>query len=315
VIRRNQESRGFALLVVLWVLAGTSSLAITVALIGRGAVDETSNEIAVVRSYWAAEECAAVLIDAAETALHEIATDSRDPQRVWRGLDRLAQPIRRQQQQSTCDARLESSGARLDLNRSSETDLLRFSEAIRIAPTHSDSLVAAILDWRDDDDVTRMNGAEEDWYHSRGLRPPRNGLFASEQELQFVRGFSELMPDQRALILAAAGVDADPIDLWHAPSAVLRSLPGFSASVTQLLMALRAVNPGVAGMPQLLAILEGPLRDSVVNHYTELVTRVETQPEHWSLIAEGKSGEPAVTTRVELLLGFGTTRLSVMRRR
>ena len=315
MVRRVYATNGFALVTVLWVLAATSTLAVTVGLLGRRAIAETTNEVSVARSLWAAQECAAILRDAAATALRTTARDSRDPQRAWRGLERLALPVTRQGSVSSCEARLESNGARLDLNRASEADLQRFVVAMGIATDQAHSFLDALLDWRDSDDIARPTGAESDWYLARALRPPRNGPLASEQELQFVRGFEQLLPEERTLLQSVTGVDEDPIDLWHAPPVVLRSLPGFSSSVTETLMTLRASDPGAMGMPQLLGLLTPPARDSVVNHYAELIARVETQPHRWRLIAQGRSGVPTVTTRMELLLGLGTDRITVVRRR
>lgn len=57
-----------------------------------------------------------------------------------------------------------------------------------------DEIVDAVLDWRDEDDSLRVNGAENDYYQS--LEPPylpRNGPFQSLEELLLVRGVTEAM--------------------------------------------------------------------------------------------------------------------------
>ena len=57
-----------------------------------------------------------------------------------------------------------------------------------------EEVVDAILDWRDEDDLVRLNGAEADHYQS--LDPPyspRNGPFQSLEELTLVRGITEEM--------------------------------------------------------------------------------------------------------------------------
>ena len=47
----------------------------------------------------------------------------------------------------------------------------------------------ALLDWLDDDDEARDNGAEATWYATRGQRP-RNGALHSLDELALIRGMS-----------------------------------------------------------------------------------------------------------------------------
>ncbi|MDG2364671.1 MAG: type II secretion system protein GspK, partial [Methylococcaceae bacterium] len=54
------------------------------------------------------------------------------------------------------------------------------------------TLVQAILDWRDSDDYRRLRGAEYKQYEQSGLRyRPNNSLFSSVQQLQWVLGMSD----------------------------------------------------------------------------------------------------------------------------
>ena len=51
---------------------------------------------------------------------------------------------------------------------------------------------AALLDWRDNDDLTRINGAEKKQYQDAGLNyQPRNKNFQTLEELQMVLGMDE----------------------------------------------------------------------------------------------------------------------------
>lgn len=312
---RYRSRRGFVLITVLWALAGASAIALAVTLLARDGLDAAANQIAARRAYWAAEHCAALLRDAAAAALRDASLDPRDPQRAWRGLDRSVSPVSRVVGSGSCTATLVSQGTRFDVNRASSADLHRFLEAIGIDQGRTDSLVDAILDWRDPDDLPRPLGAERFWYLSRGQQPPRNGPFADQRELRRVRGYDGLLPHQVAAIDSFAGVGADLIDLWHAPPIVLRTLPGFSPAVVDELLSLRSISSGAIGMPQLLPLLPEPARDSVAAHYPEIIQRAETQPEHWMLISEGSSGSPRITYRLELLFALSGTRLSAVRRR
>jgi hypothetical protein len=69
----------------------------------------------------------------------------------------------------------------------------------------ADAVSDAVLDWRDEDNLTRMHGAEEDTYKSRGLLyKPANGPFSVMSEILLVSGVTPDMfwADPIALIEA-----------------------------------------------------------------------------------------------------------------
>jgi len=60
-------------------------------------------------------------------------------------------------------------------------------------------IVDAILDWRDVDNLTHLNGAEDDEYRATGVAwTARDGAFVSVDELRYVRG---MRPDVFAAVL------------------------------------------------------------------------------------------------------------------
>ena len=78
---------------------------------------------------------------------------------------------------------------RINLNRADEETLRRIFSNLEIEEPRSSTLVDSILDWRDEDDLHRLNGAESDYYLS--LSPSytaKNGPFDSVEELLWVRG-------------------------------------------------------------------------------------------------------------------------------
>ena len=88
-------------------------------------------------------------------------------------------------------------------------------------------VVAAILDWRDPDDVVTPGGAELEYYAS--LQPPsqpRNGPLQTVRELLMVRGFSSDL----------LGSDTPPADALDEPGA------------NQAENSLNNLNPGLAGL-------------------------------------------------------------------
>jgi len=56
---------------------------------------------------------------------------------------------------------------------------------------NADIFIDSILDWIDQDDFTRINGAEKQWYSSQGFNyEPRNYQIQNKEELKLIRGLS-----------------------------------------------------------------------------------------------------------------------------
>ena len=89
----------------------------------------------------------------------------------------------------TYEVRFIDEAGKFNLNRADDTLLRTVFTNLGIDPQQVNILTDSILDWRDEDDAHRMNGAENDYY--LGLSPPytaRNGPFDSVEDLQWVRG-------------------------------------------------------------------------------------------------------------------------------
>ena len=80
---------------------------------------------------------------------------------------------------------------KIDINYADKEQLQQLFASIAIDEAMSDSLSDAILDWRDKNDLHRLNGAEKEQYAEAGLKyEPRNDLFKSVEELQMVLGLT-----------------------------------------------------------------------------------------------------------------------------
>jgi len=107
------------------------------------------------------------------------------------------------------------------------------------------TIVDAILDWRDGDDLVRNHGAESDYY--LGLRPPyraKNGRFDSPEELIQVRGMNANLfygnpefPGLRDLFSVYSRELAVNIRSTTAP--VLQALLGIDAETAESMIAQR----------------------------------------------------------------------------
>ncbi|MDA8125423.1 MAG: general secretion pathway protein GspK [Deltaproteobacteria bacterium] len=114
------------------------------------------------------------------------------------------------------------------------------------SPENADIIVDSILDWKDPDDLHRLNGAENDYYQS--LPKPyraKNAGFETLEELSLVRGMTpELLygTGKRAGIFPFLTVHrkAGQINVNVAPKEVLAALPGMDAALVERILAFRA---------------------------------------------------------------------------
>ena len=78
---------------------------------------------------------------------------------------------------------------KININRVNEASLRCIFTKLGIEEPRRSVLADSILDWRDDDDLHRLNGAEKDYYRSLSPSyPAKNGPFDAVEELLWVRG-------------------------------------------------------------------------------------------------------------------------------
>lgn len=168
---------GIALVLVLWVIALLSVMALAAVSTSRTEVNLVRNRLDEARMRALAE---------AGVSMAVLRLRSTEEQDHWYP-DGLAHPWRFAGQEVQIGIYNESS--RVDLNRSSEQVLRDLVTAVQMEGVDADAVVAALLDWRDTDQSTRLLGAEDGEYRSDG-KPygSKDGFFDSTAELGLVRG-------------------------------------------------------------------------------------------------------------------------------
>ena len=304
--------RGFVLLAVLWVMVGVGAVGLGLALAARRAAGTAQNRRALVVARWASEGCLnrtqAIIEDALRRA-HDAQADSA----VWATLDHFF-PKRTSDAASVvdtaCDATVRAAGTTIDVNSADDTMLTRLFIAAGLSVARADSVVDAILDWRDADRVPRPRGAEANWYLAYNRLPPRDAPFADVRELRLVRGLEDF-----AGLDTLLGVDSDRVVLDRAPLPVIAALPGLSDEAIARIAELRVRGARVADLLQFANTLSLDAKEGLLASYPVLARLTTTEPDAWTITARGWSGIPRVTAVVELRLVQAGFRAAIVRRR
>jgi hypothetical protein len=242
----------------------------------RMAVATSENRRAIARGFWAREACIA-MIEAQGPGRGEFwdADTLRFERGVW------------------CAVSVERLDHRVNVNSAEDSMLRRVLQ--------SDSLVDALLDWRDADDERRPLGAETSDYRARRNLPPRHGPLASLEELAFVRGFDERTVETLRTVLTASGPGT--IDVNTAPARVLRALPLPSSSIDALLVR-RTGSPfgSTAELYDYLTSLSGAFQPETMDALRRIATI--DRPEFRILVTGAAASGPVVASE---LFGHITT--------
>jgi len=280
--------QGFSLLTVLWtvtLLSVVSGAVLAGARIGSAA---TRNRLYLTRSGWAREACLEILKgDYAERQELPAPDDS-----ISLGRD------------TWCRVTVEDPGALLHLNRASPSQLRALMGV--------DSVVAAVLDWRDDDHDARNHGAEDDWYRARGRRQARDSGFADPSELAYVKGV--LGEDYRRLIPLVTVRGTGAINLNSAPRSVLQTIPQLSGEAINRLLFRRESAQPITTAEHLAAILSPNARQRLLKDYAGFLSRVSFKPQVLVAHVEGWVSRSPVRARMVVTLVPIGQRLAVVRR-
>jgi general secretion pathway protein K len=244
-MRGAGSNRGVALLLVLWalVLLGTLALGFswsmrTEALAARNGIDDA-------RAYFQARTG----VSRAVALLASLPPDNV-----------LAGEIAGEDGDASYDVRVESESGKVDVNFVGEEVLLEILKKGGLPEEEAERVRDAILDWRDEDDVPRLRGAEGPGYaQMREPATPRNGRIRSVDELRFVKGVS---PDFfRAFLrrVFTAHGNSPQVNFLRSPEIVLRSLPGVSAEAAGRIVAGRAEEPPISAADLAAMVGEGLL--------------------------------------------------------
>jgi type II secretory pathway component PulK len=323
----NRAGReGFALVAALWLLVALGSVGLQAALASRARrqaaanlLDEVRARAAVVAgTEYARSRLTAAMLGRAEELRAEAMEQSRgrnqrraataSVSRLFRSANPLEDPWREPQdlvvpEMVFGDARyallLRDVGAALNLNEATE-DMIRqfFSLGMEMDFAEADQLAQAIQDWRDEDEIPRINGGEREEYLEDGaLVLPPNRDFVEIDELRHVRGMTPELYVRAAPHLTLIG-DGD-INLNSAPEPVLLAVPGMDPGAVVEILRLRDSGYLPRSDREFQALLPSvaPILETLGREFTGRTTYTTDQVE---ILAQGwvDGGVVQVTSRV-----------------
>jgi general secretion pathway protein K len=155
---------------------------------------------------------------------------------------------------------IQDESGKININTISEEQLRLLIEASGINKQDGDIIVDSVLDWRDGDDLYRLNGAEDDYYQSLDLPyNARNGRIETVEELLLIRGITpdyfyghpERTPDGSVIFkyglsrcfTVYATRTLNRINVNYAPLPVLLSIPGMPLQAATMICERRLTKP------------------------------------------------------------------------
>jgi general secretion pathway protein K len=230
-----QADKGFALVLVLWVLSLLMIMAASFSLTMR-------RETAVIAGITGGAKALA----AAESgiAMAEMMLLNPDPAKRWHTDGNIYQI---QFMDALVRIRLEGETGKIDLNVANQAQLQQLIAQLPLESEQQTALVSAIMDWRDPDDLVNIDGAEKNDYKKAGkLYQPRNKPFQSPEELQMVLGMdASILERLEPLITIYSG--KPQVDLSQASREVMLAL-GLDAALVDQCIELRRQS-AITGTP------------------------------------------------------------------
>ncbi len=185
------ESGGVALVLVVWVIV------VLTAIVGEFSYTMRT-EINIARNFKEEEEAYQLALAGIEQAKLELLTVNRtevmyiDEEGMLLFGDEEEKPIRKDEMgRGSFEYKITDEDGKLNINTATEGQLKALFHDSGVDITEVDIIVDSIFDWRDDNDLHRLNGAEEDYYTS--LENPyscKDGPFSTVEEMLLVKGIT-----------------------------------------------------------------------------------------------------------------------------
>lgn len=286
--------RGAALLLVLWTVVLASALAFGASHVVQHSTAAARHRIALLEASWILDGCIAQVAALSATWGKDSEPSTPDAvQQRWRDFDGYVLA-------TTADCAstvtVTPSGSVRNVNTLDAEGFRRLLRGAGANAADAARLTDAMLDWRDADRDSRVDGAERDWYLARRRLPPRDAALASAAEIRSVRGYAHgEWPLRDVGPLDLLGTEPTAISLPHTAAAVLATVPGISTALAHRIVQAQARRDGPETLDQLVAWTVGADRDSLLRHYAHARALVVDAPAAWRVVFREPPAEIELT--------------------
>ena len=321
--RLLKNERGIALFLVLWVLTLLSVIAGEFCFAMRTEVNMTRNFKGQTKTYYIAlaginraiGELIKNEVMPPQTSFPKIVGKEDEPEdeedgERWR-INTDIPPVSYGEGQY--EVRIGNERGKININGANEALLKMMLKGFDLEAQQESIIVASIMDWRDKNDLHRLNGAEDDYYKS--LPEPyecKNGDFDSVEELLMVRGVTPEIfygglrdivtvfkkPTRRTRVgqgYKVVSSDLNKININAAPKKVLLALPAMTEDLAQ-----EIINYRIESDFRVLTEVSSLVGADVYNLISPYIT-LETSP-YYSIMSVGKLADSKIKQGVEALV-------------
>ena len=226
--RKKNGQQGIAIIIVLWVITLLTLIAASFVTVMRSDIQVVTNSMGRAKAEAAANA-------GIQRAMFELFKPVNTPER-W-----AADGVPREwtYQYAAITITMNDEAGKIDINTASEALLRSLFQSQGLTPDEAAAMVDAINDWRDQDTVKRLHGAEEAEYLAAGLKyKPANAPFQAIEELKLVLGMTPQIYERIAPLITIysrqPGVYAQ-----IASRAVLRAIPNVTDEQVDTYLQLR----------------------------------------------------------------------------
>jgi general secretion pathway protein K len=282
---QGAEQRGVALILVLWILALMTIMAGSFAL-------STQREASLVTNSRERAKAVALADGGIHYAMFMLSLPNAAER--WRADGR---PYRLRLGGVPVEVRIYDEAGKIDLNAAQESTLRTFLTKLTGNEDQAATLSDAIFDWRDNDDLKRLSGAEAADYRAAGLeQSPQNRNFLVLEELRSVFGMTpSLYRNLEPLFTLYNNVDG--VNPAKASRAVLLALTDGNVQTVDNYIAARESVIGNAPPPPLPAV-QGirfhSFGDSVFTIYARPLSQNHSEPPAMAVVRR-EARRPAAT--------------------
>lgn len=167
------------------------------------------------------------------------------------------------------EVKIGNESGKIDINKADDYLLRMMLKGFDLEDSDKDMIVDSILDWRDKNNLHRLNGAEDDYY--RSLPEPyecKDDDFDCVEELMLVRGMTaEIFYGGLRDMVTVYPVGFNKININTASSLVLRSFPQITDDMIRDIIEYRTKDD-FRSLNELIPIVGSDVYKAIVTHIT-----------------------------------------------